>query len=54
MLPGKNCAAEFRNFVTWLRIIRRVSRVSGKVRASDKQRLEHFRDVRYFDYLQRG
>jgi hypothetical protein len=54
MLPGKNCAAEFRNFVTWLRIIRRVSRVSGKVRASDKHRLEHFWEVRYFDYLHRG
>src|ERR1700681_4683154 len=35
MLPRKNCAAKFRKFVVWLRIIRRASRVSRttKIRA---------------------
>ena len=53
-LPGKNCAAEFRKFVTWLRIIRRVSRVSGKVPGLRQTRLGHFWEIRYFDYLHSG
>jgi hypothetical protein len=52
MLTRKNCAAGLRNLVTWLRIMRSVSRVSSKV-VCDKQRLEHFWEVRYFDCLHR-